>query len=75
MSRGYLFTSESASDGHPDKLADRLTDAILDRYLEIEPMARVAIKTLVAPLLCAVDPLRHLQALQLLGQEIIHSGF
>ncbi len=49
MTRRYLFTSESVSDGHPDKLADRISDAILDRCLEIEPMARVAIETLTVP--------------------------
>ena len=54
MSRSYLFTSESVSDGHPDKLADRISDAILDRCLEIEPMARVAIETLIAPQLVVV---------------------
>ncbi|MDZ7854188.1 MAG: methionine adenosyltransferase [Halomonas sp.] len=49
MSRTYLFTSESVSEGHPDKLADRISDAILDRCREIEPEARVACETLVTP--------------------------
>ena len=71
MSRSYLFTSESVSDGHPDKLADRISDAILDRCLEIEPMARVAIETLIAPHLVVVageigfpTALRHDQVLE-----------
>ena len=44
----YLFTSESASEGHPDKLADRISDAILDRFLERDPAAKVACETFVA---------------------------
>jgi len=71
MTRRYLFTSESVSDGHPDKLADRISDAILDRCLEIEPMARVAIETLVASHLVVVageigfpTELRHDQVLE-----------
>ena len=40
-----LFTSESVSAGHPDKLADRISDTILDRFLAAEPSARVACET------------------------------
>lgn len=46
--RNGLFTSESVSEGHPDKLADQISDAILDRFLELDPHARVACETLVA---------------------------
>ena len=42
----YLFTSESVSEGHPDKLCDRVSDAILDLYLHHDPHARVACETL-----------------------------
>lgn len=45
--REFLFTSESVSEGHPDKVADQLSDAILDEYLAQNPYARVAIETLV----------------------------
>jgi len=45
--RGYLFTSESVTEGHPDKVADRISDALLDAYLERDPQARVACETLV----------------------------
>ena len=45
MSRGYLFTSESVSEGHPDKLCDQVSDAVLDAHLEQDPMARVACET------------------------------
>lgn len=43
----YLFTSESVSEGHPDKVADQISDAILDKILESDPEARVACETLV----------------------------
>ncbi|MEJ2141476.1 MAG: methionine adenosyltransferase [Gammaproteobacteria bacterium] len=43
----YLFTSESVSEGHPDKVADQVSDAILDALLEQDPKARVACETLV----------------------------
>ena len=42
----YLFTSESVSEGHPDKVCDKISDAILDFYLEKDPMSRVAVETL-----------------------------
>ena len=38
----YVFTSESVSEGHPDKVCDRISDAVLDAFLEEEPEARVA---------------------------------
>ena len=43
----YLFTSESVSEGHPDKVADRISDTVLDTFLEVDPQARVACETLV----------------------------
>ena len=43
----YLFTSESVSEGHPDKVADRLSDTVLDAFLSADPYARVACETLV----------------------------
>src|ERR1044071_7001094 len=45
-SNDYLFTSESVSEGHPDKVADQISDAILDAILEQDPKARVAAETL-----------------------------
>ena len=48
MSRSnYLFTSESVSEGHPDKICDRVSDEIVDAYLAADPGARVAVETLV----------------------------
>ncbi len=43
----YLFTSESVSEGHPDKVADQISDAILDKFLAFDPQAHVACETLV----------------------------
>ena len=43
----FLFTSESVSEGHPDKVADRLSDTVLDLYLGSDPYSRVACETLV----------------------------
>ncbi|TNE37081.1 MAG: methionine adenosyltransferase, partial [Alphaproteobacteria bacterium] len=42
----YLFTSESVSEGHPDKVCDRISDAIVDTYLAADPFSRVAVETL-----------------------------
>lgn len=46
MRSSYLFTSESVSEGHPDKVCDRISDAIVDEYLRADPMSRVAAETL-----------------------------
>ena len=47
MSQNFVFTSESVSEGHPDKVADRISDSILDAILEQDPTARVACETMV----------------------------
>ena len=44
---GYLFTSESVSEGHPDKVADQISDAVLDKLLAFDPQSKVACETLV----------------------------
>lgn len=46
MADSYVFTSESVGEGHPDKMSDQISDAILDAYLEQDPNARVACETL-----------------------------
>lgn len=43
----YLFTSESVTEGHPDKMADEISDALVDAFLTEDPLARVAVETLV----------------------------
>jgi S-adenosylmethionine synthetase len=47
MTEAVLFTSESVSEGHPDKVSDQISDAILDALLEQDPKSRVAVETLV----------------------------
>ena len=46
MSKSWLFTSESVSEGHPDKVCDRISDSVLDAFLRAEPESRVACETL-----------------------------
>ena len=48
MTKSYLFTSESVSEGHPDKVADQISDAVLDAILAVDPNGRVACETLVS---------------------------
>lgn len=48
MSKNYIFTSESVSNGHPDKIADSISDSILDEVLRLDKNGKVAIETLVA---------------------------
>ena len=43
----YLFSSESVSEGHPDKVADQISDTILDQFLAYDPKARCAIESFV----------------------------
>ncbi len=50
----HIFTSESVSEGHPDKMADQISDAVLDACLAIDPMSRVACETLVTTGICVV---------------------
>ncbi len=47
MAKRYILTSESVSEGHPDKVADRISDSVLDAHLALDPEARVACETLV----------------------------
>ena len=44
--RDYIFTSESVSEGHPDKVCDRISDAIVDAFLAADPQSRVAVETM-----------------------------
>ena len=44
--KNYLFTSESVSEGHPDKVSDRISDMVVDSYLSVDPFSRVACETL-----------------------------
>ena len=51
----YLFTSESVSMGHPDKMADQISDAILDAMLAEDPASRVACETMVTTGMAIVE--------------------
>ncbi len=52
--KNYLFTSESVSEGHPDKMADQISDSVLDAILAVDPKGRVACETLLTTGLCVV---------------------
>jgi len=54
MSKEYIFTSESVTEGHPDKMADQISDAILDYIIERDPNARVACETLLTTGTCLI---------------------
>ena len=54
MSRNWSFTSESVTEGHPDKMADQISDAVLDALLAEDPQSRVACETMVTTGLCVV---------------------
>ena len=63
MTPGYLFTSESVTEGHPDKVADQISDAVLDSVIEQDPYSRVACETFVTT------------GLVLVGGEITTDGY
>ena len=52
--KNYFFTSESVTEGHPDKIADQVSDAILDSIISKDPYGRVACETLVTTGLASV---------------------
>ena len=54
MANEYIFTSESVTEGHPDKMADQISDAILDYIIEKDPQARVACETLLSNGFCVI---------------------
>ena len=54
MTKEYIFTSESVTEGHPDKMADQISDAILDYIIEHDPSAHVACETLVSNGFCVI---------------------
>jgi S-adenosylmethionine synthetase len=54
MLKNYLFTSESVTEGHPDKMADQVSDAILDYIIQRDPNARVACETLLSNGFCVI---------------------
>jgi S-adenosylmethionine synthetase len=82
MSRPFVLTSESVSEGHPDKVADRISDAVLDAYLREDAHARVACETLVtANFACvageigSVATIEHDRIRQIVRDTIADLGF
>ena len=75
----YLFTSESVSEGHPDKVADQISDALLDAVLTQDPAARVAAETLVNTGLCVlageISTRAHVNYIQIARQTIRRIGY
>ena len=55
MTNNFLFTSESVTEGHPDKICDNISDAFLDEYLRQDPNSRVAVETMVTTDFVAVS--------------------
>ncbi len=55
MANSFLFTSESVTEGHPDKICDNISDAFLDEYLRQDPNSRVAVETMVTTDFVAVS--------------------
>ena len=79
MGMRHIFTSESVSEGHPDKMADQVSDAVLDAALAQDPMSRVACETLVTTGLCVVAGEITTKAIidvpKLAREVIAHIGF
>ncbi|MDD4420575.1 MAG: S-adenosylmethionine synthetase N-terminal domain-containing protein, partial [Bacteroidales bacterium] len=71
----FLFTSESVSEGHPDKVADQISDAVLDEFLRQDPESKVACETFVSTGLVVVGGEAHSDAyvdIQHTAREIIN---
>jgi S-adenosylmethionine synthetase len=80
-SRRFIFTSESVTEGHPDKIADQVSDSVLDAVLAGDPKGRVACEVLVTTGLCVVageittQPDCHLDIQQLAREAINEIGY
>jgi len=76
---GYLFTSESVSEGHPDKIADQISDALIDHFLAFDPSSKVACETLVTTgqviLAGEVKSKTYLDVQQIARDVIRHIGY
>jgi S-adenosylmethionine synthetase len=77
--RSYIFTSESVTEGHPDKMADQISDAVLDAVMEQDPTGRVACEVLVTTGVCVVageiTTRAHLDIPQLARETIREIGY
>jgi S-adenosylmethionine synthetase len=79
MSHEYLFSSESVSEGHPDKVADQISDAVLDAILAQDPRGRVACETLVSTGLVVmsgeITTTAHINYMDLARETVRHIGY
>ena len=79
MSARTVFTSESVTEGHPDKVADQISDAVLDAVLAEDPHGRVACETLLTTGLCVVageiTTTAHLDVPELARETIVDIGY
>lgn len=79
MSKRYLFTSESVTEGHPDKVCDQISDTILDALLTLDPNSRVAAETVVNTGLTLVTgeitSQAHINFVELIRQKIAEIGY
>jgi S-adenosylmethionine synthetase len=77
--RNFLFTSESVTEGHPDKIADQISDAVLDEVMRQDPKGRVACETLVTTGLVVVageiTTTAHIDYDELIRQTVKHVGY
>jgi S-adenosylmethionine synthetase len=69
----FLFTSESVTEGHPDKIADQISDAVLDAILEQDPNGRVACETLVTTGLAVVAMSKNWREVIARSEELFRS--
>ena len=76
---GRLFTSESVTEGHPDKIADQISDSVLDAMLAQDPHSRVAVETLLTTGLVVVagevDTTGYVDVKQLVRERILEIGY
>src|SRR5688572_23311995 len=79
MLKNFVFTSESVTEGHPDKMADQVSDGILDAILQQDPKARVAVETLFKTGVCIVagevTTTAHINAKQIMREVITDIGY
>jgi S-adenosylmethionine synthetase len=75
----YLFTSESVTEGHPDKVADAISDAVLDAALTSDPFSRVACETLITTGMVVIagefTTPRHLDYPQIARDALVRIGY
>jgi len=74
MSKMHLFTSESVSEGHPDKMADQISDAILDAIIERDSDCRVACETMTNTGLILLGQAGDPRRVDRIGHQVLHQS-